>query len=230
MDETPWNLKELRDYVRRLPGDRQFVLNVISSLDWSDQIFRYHFFEARDTLRAIPIDKDPNSIKNHELMFSSSDEHDWNMLVVRANVIACIHTVRNAYDHLAQLCNALLVVPQIPVEKCDLHKVRDRLPQSALRQELDMLTASQWFKYVAAYSNTSKHRVLVQQDLIFLMWMALRGFVPRVSLMTRHTPHTWLAIFLRASYGSRITYLHAVGPSTAKCCGPMANNSFKPKR
>lgn len=165
MDETPWNLKELRDHVRRLPGDRQFILSAISSLDWSDRIFRYHFCEARDALRAIPIDNDPNSIKNHELMFSSSDEHDWNMLVVRANVIACIHTVRNAYDHLAQLCNALLVSPPIPVDKCDFHKVRDRLPQSALKQELDMLSASQWFKYVAAYSNTSKHRTLIQQSL-----------------------------------------------------------------
>jgi hypothetical protein len=98
-------------------------------------------------------------------MFSSSDEHNWNMLVVRANVIACIHTVRNAYDHLAQLCNALLVYPPIPVGKCDFHRVLDRLPQSVLKQELEMLSASQWFKYVAAYSNTSKHRALIQQSL-----------------------------------------------------------------
>lgn len=98
-------------------------------------------------------------------MFSSSDEHDYNMLVVRANVIACIHTVRNAYDHMAQLCNALLLSPAISIDKCDFHKVRDRLPQSNLRQELDTLSASRWFKYIAAYSNTSKHRALVQQSL-----------------------------------------------------------------
>lgn len=165
MDTAPWNLKELRDYVRRIPGDRQFILSVISSLDWSDRIFRYHFCEARDALRAIPIDEDPNSIKNHELMFSSSEEHDQSMLVVRANVISCIHTVRNAYDHLAQLCNALVLSPPIPVEACDFHKVRKALPQSTLKHELDTLSESQWFKYVAAYSNTSKHRALVQQSL-----------------------------------------------------------------
>ena len=166
MKEAPWSLKDLREYVRRLPGDRHFILSAISSLDWSDRIFRYHFCEARDALRAIPIDKDdPTSIKNHELLFLSSDEHDYNMLVVRANVIACIHTVRNAYDHLAQLCNALLISPPISVDKCDFHKVREQLPPSALKQELDALSASPWFKYVAAYSNTSKHRTLVQQSL-----------------------------------------------------------------
>ena len=149
-----------------MPGDRKLVLSAISSLDWSDRIFRYHFCEARDALRAIPIDKDdPASIKNHELLFMSSEEHEHSMLVVRANVIACIHTVRNAYDHLAQLCNALLLSPSIPVEKCDFHRVREQLQPSPLKQELDTLSASPWFKYVAAYSNTSKHRALVQQSM-----------------------------------------------------------------
>ena len=165
MDKVPWNLKALREHVQQLQGDRQFILSVISSLDWSDRIFRYHFCEARDALRALPIDEDPSSIKNHELLFLSSDEHDQNMLIVRANVVACIHTVRNAYDHLAQLCNALLISPVLPIEKCDFYKVRERLPQSNLRHELDTLSESQWFKYIAAYSNTSKHRALVQQSL-----------------------------------------------------------------
>lgn len=98
-------------------------------------------------------------------MFSPSEEHDHNTLVVRANVIACIHTVRNAYDHLAQLLNALLLTPPLPIKDCDFHKVRKLLPQSDLRQELDTLSESPWFKYVAAYSNTSKHRSLVQQSL-----------------------------------------------------------------
>ena len=34
-----------------------------------------------------------------------------------------------------------------------------------LKQKLDMLSASEWFRYVAAYSNTSKHRTLIQQSL-----------------------------------------------------------------
>jgi hypothetical protein len=87
------------------------------------------------------------------------------MLVVRANVIASIHTVRNAYDHLAQLCNALLVSPSIPVDECTLHKVRKRLLPSTLKRELDTLSSSPWFLYLAAYSNTSKHRALVQQSI-----------------------------------------------------------------
>jgi hypothetical protein len=165
LERKRWDLRELRDYVRKWSSDRQFVLSIISSLDWSDQIFRYHFCEARDSLRKIPFDDDPNSVKNHELLFASTDEHDYEMLVVRANVLACIHTARNAYDHLAQLCNALLLSPPISMKECDFSKVRTRLPQSNLRQELDKLNDSQWFKYVAAYSNASKHRALVQQSL-----------------------------------------------------------------
>jgi hypothetical protein len=97
-------------------------------------------------------------------MFSSSDEHDHNMLVVRANVIACIHTVRNAYDHLAQLCNALVLTPPIDLKECDFKKVRRRLPRSDLLDEFDRLGDSEWFKYIAAYSNASKHRALIQQS------------------------------------------------------------------
>ena len=165
MDQTPWNLGELREHVRTLPDESQIALSYISSMGWADQIFTYHFCEARDALRAIPVDKDPNSITNHELLFAPTPENDRNKLIVRANVIACIYTIRNAYDHFAQLCNALLLLPAIPVDECNFYKVKNRLPQSILKEELEQLSQSEWFKYIAAYSNTSKHRALVQQSM-----------------------------------------------------------------
>lgn len=141
------------------------MLAFVSSLDWADQIFRYHFVLARDALKRIPIDEDPESVANFELLLSLSEEQSYALLETRANVLACIHTVRNAYEHFAQLCNALLLEPKIPVDECALYKVRARLPDSELKHELDLLVGSGWFKYVAAYSNTSKHRALVQQSL-----------------------------------------------------------------
>lgn len=165
LERERWNLKELREHIRTLPKERKVALAFVTSLDWADRIFKYHFCEARDALRSVPIDEDPNSIKNHELMFSSTDEHEFSMLVIRANVTACIHTARNAYDHLAQLCNVLLLDPPMSVESCDFHRVRRSLPESELRNKLDLLAESDWFQYIAAYSNTSKHRMLVQQSL-----------------------------------------------------------------
>lgn len=165
MEKLSWNFKELRDHVRRTADDPQSVLNLIASLDWSDRLFRYHFCTARDTIRAVPLDDDPSSVISLDRVFRSAEQNDHELLVVRANVLACIHTVRNAYDHLAQLCNATLLAPPIPVERCDLHRLHKRLPPSDLRDELDALTGSHWFKYVSAYSNASKHRALVQQGL-----------------------------------------------------------------
>ena len=141
------------------------MLSVITSLDWSDRIFRYHFDTARDALRDIPVDDERNFRSSLESLFTSSEEHDYKMLVIRANVISCVHTARNAYDHLAQLINALILSSAIPVKDCDIKKVHKALPSSNLRQELDHLIASHWFQYVVAYSNTSKHRALVQQAL-----------------------------------------------------------------
>jgi hypothetical protein len=165
MDRPSWNLKELRDHVRTLPGDRKFMLDVIASLDWSNQIFQYHFQTARDALREIPVDDEPNMRSNLELLFSSSEEHDYRMLVIRANVLSCVHTTRNAYDHLAQIINALMLSSSIPIKDCDIKKVHRRLPSSKLHQEINNLLESHWFQYVAAYSNASKHRALVQQAL-----------------------------------------------------------------
>ena len=65
-----------------MPGNRQFVLSVITSLDWSDRIFRYHFDTARDALRDIPVDDEPNFRSSLESLFTSSEEHDYKMLVI----------------------------------------------------------------------------------------------------------------------------------------------------
>ena len=131
---------------------------------WSDRIFRYHFCLLRDTLRAIPADPDPNSPKNWHLVFAASDEYEDQLLAVRANLIACVYTVRNAYDHLAQLVNAMLMPKPMSVGQCDLPRLVPRLPASPVKDELVRLIDSPEFKYVAAYSNTSKHRGLVKQS------------------------------------------------------------------
>lgn len=165
MERPRWNLKVVREHAHRHCPDRRTVLAFVTSLDWSDQIFRYHFVLARDALKRLPVDEDPASIANFELLLRLSVDHSHALLETRANVLACIHTVRNAYEHFAQLCNALLLEPQIPIDECGLYKVRARLPDSELKHELDVLAGSDWFKYIAAYSNTSKHRALVQQNM-----------------------------------------------------------------
>lgn len=137
----------------------------ISSVADTDMIFRYHFDLAKEALDRIDLPKEGVTVSAFETVFMGSKRQSLDLLAIRANVLACIHCVRNGYDHFAQLCNILLLDSQLSPSVATLYKVRVNLPQSSLKVLLDEIAASHWFKYVNDFSNTSKHRALVQQSL-----------------------------------------------------------------
>ncbi|MGQ0696822.1 MAG: hypothetical protein ACT4PZ_01135 [Panacagrimonas sp.] len=163
---TPsWNLKELRDYVRATrPGDEE-TLEVARSVGRYIQIFRYHLSEARDAMKGVIAEDASQGRENLEYVFgisSRQDEYHKAMIRSEANLLACAHTARSLFEVFSHLINGLLLNNALSRGDCDIVKATGKLPPSPLKEALDELLDSHWFRYVKAFDNTAKHRSLVR--------------------------------------------------------------------
>jgi len=164
MNRTAWNLLELRSRVRVLQSNPDQTLELISSIERNIRIFRYHIATARDAFNGIINDAEPQGPENLKLFIGLSDrQEDFAIarIVSEANVIGCLHTARNLWDLFGQLVNSLVLVTPLASRVANIHSVAAAMPPSALKDRLNALLSSHWFKYVVAFSNTTKHRQLV---------------------------------------------------------------------
>jgi hypothetical protein len=172
MSPTAWNLEELRSHVRAAQPDPDQVLELINSISRSVQIFRYHMATARDALKGIVNETEPQGPENFMLILGASEkqgEFAYAKIVSEANIIGCLYTVRSLWDVFAQLVNALALVEPLAVNSCDISSVVTVMPASPLKARLEGLLKSHWYTYVAAFINTTKHRRLVQHMMTVSM-------------------------------------------------------------
>lgn len=156
-----WKLKVLQDWVEaNRPQDKQ-VAELPKSLSRSAFILNYHLRLARDAFAEFQR-PDGNGDELFIAMATFDPEFGKAALVHEANTIAAIHTVRNYADIFAQLANKLVMPIPLPERDSTFSKVADKLPESALKQGMSELNSSRWFRYLAAFSNISKHRRLLQ--------------------------------------------------------------------
>lgn len=169
---STWNLEALRSYARANSARSDQISELLNSIAQSIQIFRYHMTTARDALNGIVNDAEPQGPENFMLIFGVSERQDdfaFAKIVSEANIIACLYTTRNIWDLFAQLVNVLVLEKPLPVSACDIQSVFAAMPPSALTTRLHALLQSHWYKYVAAFSNTTKHRQLVQHSMTVSM-------------------------------------------------------------
>ncbi len=158
---TTWKLKQLQEWIETTRPDDDQTADLPKSLSRSAFIVKYHARLARDAFAEF---KQPDG--SHDKMFVAmmSFEADFSRaaLVHEANIIATIHTVRNYADIFAQLANTLAMPTPLPERDSTFGRVANSLPESALKQGMLELNSSYWFRYLAAFSNISKHRRLLQ--------------------------------------------------------------------
>lgn len=145
--------------------DPDQVLELINSISRSIPIFRYYMTTARDAMKGIVDETEPQGSENFMLIFGISEKQDefaYAKIVSEANIIGCLYTARSLWDLFAQLVNALTLVVPLTVDRCNIKSVSDLIPISPLKAKLDGLLKSHWYTYVAAFINTTKHRQLVQ--------------------------------------------------------------------
>lgn len=168
-EKQTWNLKEVRDYINARediqPQEKVRLIDATNSIDRCVLIFRYHAHLINKELQAVFRDEDQPVYEPFLLILGMSKrqaayEHTW--IACEANFISAVHTVRNKYDIFSQLINGLVLNGKIPVEKCNIVKVKDELSASPLKTKLDELLQSKWFRYISALSNTAKHRSFIK--------------------------------------------------------------------
>jgi hypothetical protein len=169
MSNAQWNIKALREHVRNKGHDIYDPLpQALRSVDRTIQIFHYHAYEARDALKGF-VEEGEQPTKAHlKLIFGISEQQEQfalARLASEAHLLGALLATRNIYDIFSQAVNALLLGSKLSIKECDIHKVRQQLPAGALRQALDDLVTSNWFRYVQGFVNLSKHRHLMEHGL-----------------------------------------------------------------
>lgn len=160
-----WDLNALRTHIGSLDAERTYLIDVVNSIGRANHIFRYHLSEARDAFKGIVDDEDPAGPASLEFILGGSDrQSDFNLakLSSEANLVACMHTVRNQCDIFGQLVNGLVLEAPMSIGFCSISRVCDRLPSSRIKDELISLLNTHWFSYVNGFINTAKHRKLIQ--------------------------------------------------------------------
>jgi len=88
---TAWNIDALRSYAARGPSEEE-VLEILSSITRTVAIFLYHLELARDALKGIINEAEPQGMDNFKLILGGSEregELTYAELASEANVIAC---------------------------------------------------------------------------------------------------------------------------------------------
>lgn len=161
MSSTTWKLKELEQWIKVNRPDEKQAAALPKSLGRSSLIIKYHANLAKDAFAPFT-HTDDNHSQMLVAMLSMKPDFGMAALAYEANIIAAIHTVRNYADIFAQLVNSLVLAEPLSEKDCTFGKVASRMPESALKQGMLDLHASYWFRYLAAFSNISKHRRMLQ--------------------------------------------------------------------
>lgn len=164
--KSAWDLSHVRTHIRSLGTDMQWLLSTVDSVQQSLCIYEYHKGLARDAFEDFHIKNDPDGIKLFAgyMRMGADRALEEAKLASEANLIAIINITRNAFDIFAQIINALVLPNPWTVEQCDFNKVRKRLPSSPFKAELDRVESLHWFRYLAGFSNITKHRSLISQE------------------------------------------------------------------
>ena len=160
-----WSLQALRDHIIYNRGKDQSLLDLVASIDRGIVIFRYHFATARDSLADFFGSSEAAKQEQVKRVLGASDDQDEYQLAKianEANTIAAIYTVRSLYDLLAQLIRGLLLDGALTESACNIHRVRDHLPEGDLKTAIEEVLDSEGFQYINAFANVSKHRALVK--------------------------------------------------------------------
>jgi hypothetical protein len=161
-----WDLSVLREYIRTLNPNKDWILSTVDSVSHSLLIYQYHKSIARDAFAAYKVEHDPDGLKMFTgvMMMGTDDAFEDAKLASEANLIAAINITRNTLDIFAQLVNALALPSPLKVGHCNVSKVRDGLPEGNLKAEITRVTRLHWFRYLSGFTNTIKHRQLISHE------------------------------------------------------------------
>ncbi len=174
-----WAIGELRRYVTSQSAHSEDLVQAINSTDRYFQIFRYHFHHAKVALAEIVPPAGQAVDERIKLAMGLSDQQlrlENARVVSEANLLGCLHATRAIYDIFSNLVNSLVLKEPISERACNIWRITNLLPDSQLKEKLSELLSSDWFIYLSAFVNISKHRQLTDHEYLANLDATASGF------------------------------------------------------
>lgn len=139
----------------------------LRSFNRNANIFVYHAFQCRDSLKDLIGDEHPEFAVFRRMLTTDRDLRGEIMEAAtrsEAHLIAAVVTIRSLFDLFGLLVNESVLSGRFKITHCYFDKVVTALPPGDLRQALEAIRSSEWSKYATSFANTSKHRALVPHE------------------------------------------------------------------
>lgn len=167
-DKLSWKLDFIRTHIeahsKLTENDKIKLFDCLDSLGKYVEIFLYHAFFVKNELDKHFGEKVSQSAKFSFMIKTPTNASAYRetQIAILGNFIAAIHSSRNLYDIFSHLINRLVLNERaLEEEDCNIERVAKILPPSQLKSVVSDFLKSDSYRYVAAFSNFSKHNSLI---------------------------------------------------------------------
>ncbi|MGF0666851.1 hypothetical protein ACQRWG_03360 [Stenotrophomonas maltophilia] len=167
-----WDLKELRGHVERLFGVEQLrtVNQCLRTIGDRREFSRYHFNEAKDRMEGARQGRETFELTAALLGAFDTDDRQFSTAQFQAyaHTVACVQNMHAVVDNMVHFAYYVLganLDPATRIEKerdITWSKVSKKLVAGPIKDGLSALLDDPGFTYLAALSNHSKHRSIVE--------------------------------------------------------------------
>lgn len=133
---------------------------IIESLHARQDFARYHYNLFKNTISNINTD-----LLKLKSAFKADDEAKKNDTTIKANILACIHSIHITHDILAYLIATVLSL-DLSEREITFQKVQGKVDDfKNLKNLLSEFSDSGDYKYLTSYVNHSKHRYHIEPQI-----------------------------------------------------------------
>lgn len=167
-----WDLKELRGHVERLFGEEQLrtVKQCLRTIGDRREFSRYHFNEAKGRMEGVLQGREAFELTAALLGAFDTDDRQFSTARFQAyaHTVACVQNMHAVVDNMVHFAYYVLgtnLDPATRIEKerdITWSKVSKKLVAGPIKDGLSALLDDPGFTYLAALSNHSKHRSIVE--------------------------------------------------------------------
>ncbi len=167
-----WNLRELRDHANRLFGKEQLrtINHCLRTIGDRREFSRYHFNEARSRMEDALQGRETFELT--AALMGAFDIDDRQFSTARfqayAHTVACVQSMHAVVDNMVHFIYYVLGANLDPTTRIEQErditwsKVNKRLIEGPIKEGLRALLDDPGFSYLAALSNHSKHRSIIE--------------------------------------------------------------------
>ena len=156
------NLALLKELINQKNGnvESKKIEAIIESLHDRQDFARYHYNLFKNTISNV--ETDSSKLK---MAFGTNYDARKNKITIKANILACIHSIHITHDILAYLIVAALKI-DLSAREISFQKVQEKINGFVnLKNQMNQFSNHDDYKYLTSYINHSKHRYHIEPQM-----------------------------------------------------------------